>query len=212
MKISRHTCRHTCHRIFIGVVLVTLVLITAGWTNDWESIQAAAEKIESIQADFVQEKHLSFLVRPLESTGRFYFHRPGSVRWEYASPFKSILVSHKGNTQRFVEENGEWIEDVGVKMAGMQVVMTQISQWMSGQFTSSSDFDARLVATNKVVLIPKSDALARLIQRIELVLSDRPGVVESVTVIEGADAYTVWAFRNIRTNGSLSPTLFSDVP
>jgi len=148
-------CRRACCRIWIGVGLVGLVLITAGWTSNWESIQAAAEKIESIQADFVQEKHLPFLVRPLESKGRFYFQRPGSVRWAYASPFKSILISHEKNTRRFVEEDGQWIEDVGVKMAGMQVVMTQISQWMSGRFTGSSDFDAQKASANKVVLIPK---------------------------------------------------------
>ncbi len=192
--------------------LAILVLVTAGWTENWTSIRAAAEKIESIQADFVQEKHLPFLVKPLESTGRFYFTRPDSVRWEYASPFKSILVSHQGNTRRFVAENGTWIEDAGVKMAGMQVVMTQISQWMSGQFTGSADFDAKIAADSKVVLTPRNDALSRMIRRIELTLSDRPGVVASVMVIEGDDAYTVWAFKNIRTNDSLKPALFTTAP
>jgi hypothetical protein len=122
------------------------------------------------------------------------------------------LISHEGNTRRFVEEEGKWIEDVGVKMAGMQVVMTQISQWMSGRFTSSSDFDAQKASANKVVLIPKSGGLAEIIQRIELILSDRPGVVESVTVFEGDDAYTVWAFKNIQTNELLAPALFTEVP
>ncbi|RTZ95458.1 MAG: hypothetical protein DSY90_13470 [Deltaproteobacteria bacterium] len=210
--IKRILRSHRCHRVFPGTILALLVLICAGWTKSWTSIQAAAEKIESIQADFVQEKHLPFLVKPLESTGRFYFKRPGSVRWEYVSPLKSILVSHQGNTRRLVEENGAWIEDVGVKMAGMQVVMTQISQWMSGRFTDSTDFDARIADDGKVVLTPGNKALSRMIRRIELTLSDRPGVVDSVKVIEGDDAYTVWAFKNIQTNKPFKPTLFTVVP
>jgi len=202
----------TAGRLLIGLNLAALLVATAGWADSWEAIRAASEKIVTVQADFVQEKHLPFLARPLTSTGRFFFQRPGSVRWEYVSPVKSILVSRQGNTRRFVEQDGRWIADAGVKMAGMQVVMGQISGWMSGRFSDSADFDAALVGSNKVVLTPKKAALSRIINRIELILSDAPGVVDTVTVVEGADAYTVWTFTHTRTNMPLPPAVFSRIP
>ena len=44
-------------------------------------------RLRSVQAEFVQEKHLKILTRPLVSRGTFAFQAPQSLRWEYRSPF-----------------------------------------------------------------------------------------------------------------------------
>ena len=78
------------YAVLIGVILCCTVM--PGWAANWEDIQSAAEKIKSVSANFSQEKHLQILIKPLVSKGRFYFLAPDSVRWEYTSPVKSILL------------------------------------------------------------------------------------------------------------------------
>lgn len=66
----------------------------------WLSAQAAfaAEDygrfaaVDSIACDFRMERHLAIADKPLVSTGRFYFRRPGFLRWEYRTPLAHGLI------------------------------------------------------------------------------------------------------------------------
>src|SRR4051794_4695121 len=46
----------------------------------------------SIQADFKEEKYLSFLKDPEKSSGMFYFKKADRMRWEQQVPFKYIIL------------------------------------------------------------------------------------------------------------------------
>lgn len=85
-------------------ILITVVvsLLFIGWSKDWDQLRKDAEQINTIRADFVQEKHLQILLRPLISKGVFYYEAPGSLRWEYQSPIKSILLMHEGRDRKSV--------------------------------------------------------------------------------------------------------------
>jgi len=100
-----------------GSVLKVITLLTAllciGWADDWEGIRAASGKLTSISADFVQEKHMKILSRPLVSRGVFHYQNPASLRWEYQSPIQSILLMHNGKTKRYVQGAQGLIEDSG---------------------------------------------------------------------------------------------------
>ena len=67
-----------CH----GVLLIAASVLCLGWADTFEEIQAAAGKVTSLQARFVQEKHLPILTRPLVAKGYFVFQGPDSLRWE----------------------------------------------------------------------------------------------------------------------------------
>ena len=45
--------------------MIVASFFTLGWADSFEGIRAAAEKIHSLEADFVQEKHMRILARPL---------------------------------------------------------------------------------------------------------------------------------------------------
>lgn len=201
-------------RRFAGRLLWSLLLISVclclGWADTWESIRNAANGVDAISADFVQEKHLPILAKPLISEGRLLYRRPDALRWEYTSPVKSVLLMHDGDARRFVQSDQGLVEDASVRLQAMQFVMPEISGWLGGRFQDNPLFDASLDGGNKILLVPSDPGMARFIQRIELLMADRPGVIEQVLIFEDDNAFTRMVFSNTQVNPSLDDRLFQD--
>jgi outer membrane lipoprotein-sorting protein len=190
--------------------LVMAAVFCLGWADSWESIRAAAGNVDSISADFIQEKHLPILARPLVSTGRLLYRRPDALRWEYSAPVKSVLLMQNGDVRRFVNSEKGLIEDASVRLQAMQFVMPEISGWLGGRFQDNPMFEAGLYEGRRILLVPKDAAMARFVQRIELLLSDRPGVIEQVMIFESEDAFTRMIFSNTQVNPALDHHLFQE--
>ncbi|MBW2635607.1 MAG: outer membrane lipoprotein carrier protein LolA [Deltaproteobacteria bacterium] len=181
-------------RFFCRVLFIIAALACLGWADSWQELKSTAGTVTSVTAGFSQEKHT-----------------PNSLRWEYTRPLKSILVLHNGKTRRFVQKDGRLVEDASAGLQSMQVVVQQITQWLNGRFDENPAFEARLAAGQKIVLSPRDAAIARLIQRIEILLSNRPGVIASVTIFESEDSFTKLIFQNVVLNTPLDDALFQQV-
>ncbi len=196
-------------RRFICISGLALALcFCIGWADTWDGIREGAEQVESISAEFVQAKHLPILTRPLVSRGVLYFRKPDSLRWEYRQPVRTILLMHKGALRRY-RQSGEGLkEESGAGLQAMQFVMAEITDWFKGRFDNSRMFKARLDAGRKIVLLPKDPSFAKVIQKIELQLSSRPGVIESVIIYESHDSFTRLAFEKTTLNAEIPEELF----
>jgi hypothetical protein len=183
-------------------------LFSLGWGRSMAEIRAAAEKVKTVSADFVQEKHMKILARPLISRGHFLYAAPGSLRWQYEAPMKSLLVTHDGRTTRYGFEQGRWVEESAFDTQAMQVITEQIAGWLGGRFDQGDLFSARLAAGRRIVLVPKKDAFARFIQRIELQLSETPGVIDAVVLVEAEETFTRIRFSRVRINGPVDSADF----
>jgi len=195
-------------KTFSIAVLLLASCISVGWADNWDQIRAAAGAIKTIRADFIQEKHLKILSRPLISKGVFCYQAPNSLRWEYTAPVRSILLMHKGRIKRYAETSSGLVEDSQRNPKGMQIILQEISRWLQGRFSDNPAFDATLKSGRKIVLIPKGKALSKMIERIELILSYRPGIIKSVTIYEGQDSYTRFRFTNTKINTKINEARF----
>ncbi len=176
------------------------------------SVEQGAVSLHSIKADFVQEKHLKILARPLVSSGTMTFQAPQSLRWEYQTPIPSILLMNGSKVKKFIERDGQLVEDRGMQFNSMQVVLAEISNWLDGRFTDNSMFTVSFPAERTVLLTPKQQALAGLISRIELKLANQDelqGLLDSVTIFEGADSYTTMTFSNRILNQDFAASVFT---
>ncbi|MBI5553051.1 MAG: outer membrane lipoprotein carrier protein LolA [Desulfobacterales bacterium] len=189
-----------------------LALFCVGWGDSWETLRTTAASVTSVQADFVQEKHLPILAKPLVSQGAFYYQKPGALRWEYRSPVQSIMLMHDGHTRRFVAGPSGWTEERGAGLEAMQVVMEEISQWLAGNFSDNPMFEAKLEPGRRILMIPKEEAMRQVIQRIELNLADRPGVMQSVVIYESEQAFTRMTFGHTVLNAKIDEALFRSAP
>lgn len=192
-----------------------MVLLSArlsfGWADNWDDLRTAAGKISSVSARFVQEKHMKILIKPLISEGLLFFQTPDSLRWEYQRPIQSILIAHAGKTKKLIRKDGKLIADAAANTPAMQFVIEEISRWLKGRFDENPVFTARLEPGRRIVLTPSYNSLADMIQRIELVLSARPGVMEAVMIYESEDSYTRLIFSNVELNRPLDRKLFEEI-
>lgn len=189
--------------------LILLWVLTAGWADSWQAIEAELKNVSSIQAEFVQEKHLKILVKPLISNGKFYFKVPGSLRWEYQAPIENILIMHQGQGQRWVKRGSELIPDTGTPIKMMDIVMEEITQWLQGRFLNNPNFSADRVGGNQIRLTPANPAMARIIQSVAIQLSDVPGAIDAVTIFESQDNFTRIKFERVRLNQPLDDGIFT---
>jgi outer membrane lipoprotein-sorting protein len=191
--------------VFLGCGLLV------GWAQSWEQIRQVSAGVNTLQAGFVQRKHLKILSRPLVSEGRFYFRSPDALRWEYLSPVRSVLLLNKGNVKRYIQQNNRLVEENQNSAQVMKFVLPEIAAWNRGNFDSSPTFSASLKPGRKsrILLTPKDKGMRAMIQAIEITLSEKPGEIDTVRIIESDEAYTVIEFKNVRTNQRLDDILFS---
>lgn len=192
--------------------LGALLLLGPAWAEDpLAEMRRGAASLKTLQARFVQHKQLRILKKPLVSTGQFAFKAPGSVRWEYQTPLRTLSIIHDGKVQRFIKSSdGVWAADSAGSAPAMRVVLEQITGWMAGRFVEDEAFEARAGDPKErlLILTPRSQELARFIQRVEIRFSSQPGVVQSVRIVEGKDASTLITFEDVKVNGPLPARLF----
>lgn len=196
---------------FFFIIILLLVFLSAPASSQEISREQPVQiqSIQSIQADFIQEKHLKILARPIVSTGTFTFQAPQSLRWEYRTPIPSILLMHGGKVTKFTRQDGKLLADRGMRLDVMQVVLTEISNWLDGRFTDNDMFNVSFPDERILLLTPKEQTLAGLISYIKLELADQTGLLDSVTIFEGPDAYTAMTFTNRALNQKVPATLFT---
>ncbi len=194
-----------------SILLLLSAGLCIGWAQTWDAIRQSAGQLTSIQAEFIQEKHMAILSHPLISKGRFYYQAPGSLRWEYEKPIRSILMVDEDRMKHFIQQNNELVEDTGMPLQSMQIVLQEISGWLNGRFDDNPAFNAVLEPDRKIILRPKEKAFAAFIEKIELCLSDRVGIIDTVLIYENSDSYTKLVFQNVIPNEKIPTKIFRDV-
>jgi outer membrane lipoprotein-sorting protein len=188
--------------------------LSAEWTQNWDSIRAAAQQVKSIRAEFVQKKEMKILTRPLVSAGVFYYVAPDKIRLEYVSPVKSILRMNAKGIQRLFWRDDRFVKDTAISVDALQVVYRDIRNWLNGDFSANKSFASALDQgpPAKIVLTPKDAAMKQFLDRIEIGLAARPGVLESITLSEGNAATTRIEFKSASLNQALPENLFEIEP
>ena len=202
-KIIRH--------LVIPILVLTLFGYVFVRNTDSEVLEPQTKTIKTVSAEFIQEKHLKILAKPLISRGKLYYQAPGSLRWEYFTPIRSILLVDQGQTKRYVVRDQKIVEDSSAKMQSMQIIMDEIAMWLSGRYDENPDFIVEKKDKTKIMLTPAKEAFSKIINRIEIHLSDRPGVINSVMIHESEDSFTRLDFKKVILNEKLNDSVFKEI-
>jgi len=201
-------------KVFLGTaatVLMAVMISVGANATSLADIQATAGNIRSISADFIQEKHMKILVKPLVSKGIIRFQSPDALRFEYREPIKNILIMQGKSVSRYIHRDNTFVRDNAAAMGAMTVVMDEISQWLKGDFNTSV-FNATIEETpepGRIILVPKDKAMTHFIQDIVLVLSEQPGVFKEVIIRESQYSYTRLRFDTVQLNENINPDVFA---
>jgi outer membrane lipoprotein-sorting protein len=198
-----------------AMVLFVLLILPAVsvQADDFARLRKDSVRISTISADFVQKKFMKILSKPLVSEGKFYFAAPDSIRWEYSKPLKSVVISDKGSTKRYIASGGKMVEDETGGAQVMKLVLGDVAGWMNGRFDSNPSFTAVLKEgpNTLITLTPVDKRMAGIVEKIEITISRKDASVKSVRIVESATAETRIDFVNAAINKGINPSVFQDV-
>ena len=203
------------HCVWKKVLFLTATMIAGlgavepAHAQDWDSVREAFRNIQSVKAEFLQERHLQILQNPLVSEGRFFYLASGSLRWEYLSPLRSVMLQKGDNVRLYHFSEGAWKQDMTQGVEARRMVVSEMSQWFQGRFEDSKIFSHSYSPgpPGRIHLIPK-EGVNRFILGIEIALSDRPGVIDRVEITEAGDSSIRIIFRKVEINVGLNAELF----
>ena len=149
-------------------------------------------RADSLQGQFLQEKHLVFLQKPFISSGEFRIDHSTGLHWQVLEPLASLMVVD-GST---VLLDGKPMVDRGVGQL-MGLVMFSV---MEGRLDELTDY---FVVTGEAAssqwqlsLIPESSRLKSVLQKIELRGDD---YLREIEIFERDENRTVIVLSEMRT-------------
>jgi len=176
-----------------------------------EQLKKQNAATNSLQADFQEEKHLSYLKNPQLTSGKFYFQKNDKMRWEQQVPFSYLMIIN--GEKIIIRENGI-TKDVSAsaRMAGK--MRNMLLELIRGDFQTSSAFTVNVFEnpeSYKINLIPKDKRLKNYYQEIHMVFSRKSLQLKELTFLEKKGNRTVTRFYNERLNQKINSDLFSSL-
>ncbi len=176
-----------------------------------KSVNAVSSKIKSLSTDFVQYKHMDFLAKDIETSGKMFFKEPNLLSWQYKKPYNYSIVFKNGKIL---------INDEGKKSAmdvGSSKIFGKLNKLIVGSVSGDMFDDKEFTITyfktkdfNITKLIPKDAALKKYIKQIELSFDKQDATVSQVRLMESAEDYTKIVFKNKILNAKIDDSAFSN--
>ena len=174
-----------------------------------QQIKIQSQKINTIEADFIQTKNISFIDEQLISDGKFWFSRPDRMRWEYQKPFfYSIIIN--GQDITVIDDKKESHFD-----AASNAMFGQIKQVIMNMVNGKMFNDPNYFATIKkepvywvVNFKTVNDAMKDYITSIDLYFTPDGYLMEKIKMNEASGDFTIIEFKNQHLNQLLSDDVF----
>lgn len=169
-------------------------------------IGRAQEKIATLRARFVQEKHISIVREVLRSSGVFTLDRRGRVAWDVTEPERMrIVLSPEG-----VFAGGRKVSSVGPPGISPLPFLQRFTGLFAGLSESlTEDFEVTLVDRDRLRLAPRAPALSTWVQAIEIALDPTQKIPVHVRLEEPGGDVTDIEFSELAVNPKLDDGAFA---
>ena len=175
-----------------------------------KTVKEVATKIKTLSTDFVQYKHLDFLSKDIETSGKMAFKEPNMLQWQYKKPYNYSIVFKNGKI--FIDDEG--------KKSAMDVssskIFGKINKLIVGSVSGDMFDDKEFVIsyfknrTNNITkFIPKDAALKKYIKQIELTFDKDDATVIQVKLLESSEDYTRIVLKNKILNAKIDNSIFN---
>lgn len=169
-----------------------------------EHIQQTLKKVQTVEADFVQEKHLKILDQPLIIRGHFALQKPDRLIWIVREPVR-YAVRIEG------EEVRQWDEDTKrvdvIHLGGdptFKAISDQIQSWFLGDYEAlAKSYDVVLLSEKPLMLAftPKPDSMvAKLLKRVAVTFADDEQYIDQMVIDEAGGDSTTLKFVRTQVN------------
>jgi len=186
-------------------------LSTAEIASFKKEVMQQSEKIKSLKTDFIQYKHLSFLSREIETSGKMVFQVPDLLNWRYTQPYQysivfkngKIHINDQGNKSSFDASSNKMFEKINKLIVGsVSGNMFDDNEFTISYFKNKTHYIARF--------IPKAKDLKQVIEEVELYFPFDRMMVSEVKLNESSGDYTKIIFKNQQLNAKVIPSDFNN--
>jgi outer membrane lipoprotein-sorting protein len=175
-----------------------------------KSFVQSTAAIESIHADFVQEKTITMLSEKLVSSGKFSFRKKDRLRMEYLKPYSYLLILNGG---KIYVRDGQKENKLN---AGSNPVFRQVNRILidcvAGNMFDNPDFQYKIFENSGSWLVeftPVARNLKELYKNINIVLDKKDFTASSIGMYDASGDKTVILFQNKELNGQIPDSQFS---
>lgn len=182
----------------LGIVFCCLTLFAFAQTETDLLTQYAGQinRVETLQSNFSEEKHLLILDQPIESTGQLSFDKNAQkLYWQYLTPFQNGFLIEKEQVYRLQGKNKAPVQNAMGRMMAAQMVV-----WLTLDFNSLKRDYEITVNGRELTFTPRNKA-HKVVKQITVWLDDKnPQIVKQVRMDEPGGDYIVWTFTQVRLN------------
>lgn len=174
-------------------------------------IENSLRGAKAVFSRFRQERVLSLFDEPLVTEGILLFEQPDNVRWETASPYRSVLLAQGRRVAQF-----EWIEGERRKIKigfpepirRMMDEIAAVNQGRMQERTEVYEVTGFRGPTARVVMRPRDPALREMISSIEIEMNADMTATEKITMNEPNGDLTRIVILEERRNVAVPPEAF----
>jgi outer membrane lipoprotein carrier protein len=170
------------------------------------------KSLQSLDADFVQERKLPALKKPVTTTGRMRMERPGKLRWELGNPVKTLAVSD-GSTMTLLDV----AKKRGKKIAAGSPEARQFTLLSDEAFRDLAGFQAAFETVEsrmsgpiyQLTVRPKDKALRKHVSWMFLDIDTRTHELRALDLEMDDKTRIRTVFSNAKINPKLEPGVFT---
>lgn len=175
------------------------------------SVNATAKNTKTLSTDFTQLKHMDFLSKDIETSGKMNFKTPNMLQWQYVKPYQYSIVFK--NNKIFINDAGKKnnIDKGNSKM--FDKLNKLIVGSVNGNMFDENEFTISYFKTkdfNITKLLPKDASLKKYVKQMELYFDKTGNTVSQVKMIEPSNDYTKIIFKNKVINAKIEDSVFNN--
>lgn len=172
-------------------------------------VENMSKALNSIDADFVQEKNLSVLSERIISKGHLMFKKENLLRWEYFTPSKYLIVINKEKV--FIKDEKKTSKyDMNSNKVFKEINDIMIS-CVQGTIFKSSKFKTSYFENEKyykLEMTPNTKNMKDSFKKINLYFDKTITSVSKIEMIETSEDFTLIEFLNKKLNAPISENSF----
>ena len=200
-------------RVLLIVLIAVMPLLAMAQSKEEiiGQIESISSKVESLECDFVQTKHLKLLNDKMISYGKMYYQQPNMLRWEYSKPYTYTFILN--STQVLLKSSQrEDVVDINKNKIFKEIARMMMNSVVGSCLSDESTFDVSIAECGGewvATLIPVRRDMKQMWRKLVLHFNRERGCVVKVEMHENSGDYTVIDLKNIHQNTPLDKSLFA---
>jgi outer membrane lipoprotein carrier protein len=167
-------------------------------------VQDKLRTVNTVEADFVEEKQLAMLDHTLTIRGHFAMQKPDRLVWIVLEPVKYAVSIH-GDIVRQWDQDTNNVQTINIGGdPTFKAVSEQLSSWFMGDYQAlGQSYDVDVLSQKPLTFsfAPKGDSMvAKVLKQIVVTFAPDDRNIETMVVTEAGGSVTTINYINVKLN------------